>query len=123
MKNVTITLPEGTLQRARVEAAKQGKSLSKFVSDLVAHEVDYDAEEMLRRLSKYFDGPGFPGVSKNWPTREEIYAERENELLRRYERSRLRSGHDGNDEASGRREFAEKDGQEPYAGSKPAKPE
>ncbi len=59
MKNVTITLPENTLQRARVAAAKQGKSLSRFVSDLVTREVDYDPEEMLRRLSKWFDGPAF----------------------------------------------------------------
>jgi hypothetical protein len=123
MKNVTITLPENTVQRARVAAAKQGKSLSKFVSELVSREVDYDAEEMLKRLSKYFDGPGFPGISENWPTREEIYAEREDELLRRYEHSRLRGGHKGHDETSARRELAEKDDQEPYAGPEPAKPE
>jgi hypothetical protein len=123
MKNVTITLPENTLQRARVAAAKQGKSLSRFVSDLVMREVDYDPEEMLRRLSKWFDGPGIPGISKVWEGREKLYAEREDQLLRRHERHRLHSGADGAEETSDRHEFAEKDDQQPYVDSKPAKPE
>lgn len=123
MKNVTITLPEDTLQRARVAAAKQSKSLSKFVSDLVSRELDYDPEEVLKGLSKYIDGPGFPGISENWPTREEIYADREEELLRRHERFRLHARPDRQEQAPDRRELAEKDAQEPYAGSEPAKPE
>ncbi|MEJ2624087.1 MAG: DUF6364 family protein [Pseudolabrys sp.] len=123
MKNVTITLPEDTVRRARVAAASQGKSLSKFVSDLVSREVDYDPEELLDRLSKYFDGPGFPGISKDWPTREEIYADREDELLRRYERHRLHGRSERAGEAEDRRELAEKDDQEPYAGPQSSKPE
>ena len=123
MKNVTITLPEQTLKRARVAAAKEGKSLSKFVSDLVAREVDYDAEEILQRLSKYFDGPGFPGASKCWEGREKLYAEREDELLRRYEHHRLLSGSAGAEETGDRHQLAEKDDQEPYVGPEPAKPE
>lgn len=39
MKNVTLTLDDDVVKRARVEAAKQGKSLSRFVSDLVAQRV------------------------------------------------------------------------------------
>lgn len=35
MKNVTISLDEDTLARARVEAAKRGQSLSRFVSETV----------------------------------------------------------------------------------------
>ena len=120
---VTITLPEATLQRARVAAAQQNKSLSKFVSDLVSRNVGYDPEEILRGLSKYIDGPGFPGVAKDWPTREEIYADREEQLLRRHQHSRLHARSDGQDEAPDRRELAEKDGQEPYVGPEPAKSE
>jgi hypothetical protein len=39
MKNVTITLPEDIVARARVQAAKEGKSLSRFVSGLVERQV------------------------------------------------------------------------------------
>jgi hypothetical protein len=123
MKNVTITVPEDIVRRARIAAAGQGKSLSKFVSDLVSREVDYDPEEVLRRLEPYFSGPGWPGISKDWPTREEIYAERENELLRRYERHRLHGGSGGSGEAVDRHELAEKDDQESYTGPQSPKSE
>jgi hypothetical protein len=121
MKNVTITLPESVLQRARVAAANQNKSLSKFISDLVIRHVGYDPEEILRGLSKYIDGPGFPGIAKDWPTREEIYADREEQLLRRHQRSGLSARSEGQDETSSRDELAEKDRQESYVGSEPAK--
>lgn len=39
MKNITLTLQEDILARARVQAAKEGKSLSKFVSELVERRV------------------------------------------------------------------------------------
>jgi hypothetical protein len=123
MKNVTITLPEATLQRARVAAAKQNKSLSKFVADLVAREVDYDAEEILRRLSKWFDGPGFPGAAKLWEGREKLYAEREDQLLRRHDGHRVLGGSDGPTEATPRRELAEGDDQQSYTGPEPTKSE
>ena len=35
MRNVTITLPDDLARRARVEAAKADKSLSRFVSEIV----------------------------------------------------------------------------------------
>jgi hypothetical protein len=123
MKNVTITLPEATLQRARVAAAKQNKSLSKFVSDVVSKEVDYDPEEMLRRLSKWFDGPGFPGAAKLWEGREKLYAEREDELLRRYDSHRVLGGSGSAGEATPRRELAEDDHRQQYTGPEPTKPE
>lgn len=37
MKNVTITLDERLAKWARVEAAKAGKSLSRWIGDLVSH--------------------------------------------------------------------------------------
>ena len=123
MKNVTITLPENTVRRARVAAASQGKSLSKFVSDLVSREVEYDPEAVLRKLDKFFNGPGFPGASKVWEGREKFYAEREDELLRRYDSHRLRGGSEGTGETSDRHQFAEQDDQKPYAGPEPSKSE
>ena len=42
MKNVTITLSENLARRARVEAAKQDKSLSRFVADLLEERCKAD---------------------------------------------------------------------------------
>lgn len=123
MKNVTITLPAQIVRRARVAAAAQGKSLSKFVSDLVRREIGDDTEERLRRLERFFSGPGFPGAASAWPGREKLYAEREDELLRRYERHRSHGGPERAGEAANRHELAEKDNQEPYTGPQSSKPE
>src|SRR5947199_1850264 len=92
MKNVTITLDEAIASRARIAAATEGKSLSRFVSELVERAVAGQPKAQLEILEKFFSGPGYPGVSKSWRGREELYAEREDELLRRYERNRLRGG-------------------------------
>jgi hypothetical protein len=92
MKNVTITLPDDLAHRARVEAAKQDKSLSRFVADLLAQRCKPEDSVKLALLREFFDGPGWPSSGGPLPKREEIYAEREDELLRRYERSRLRGG-------------------------------
>ena len=47
VKNVTISLKESLARWARVKAAEQGKSLSRFLADLLeermSHESDYDA--------------------------------------------------------------------------------
>jgi hypothetical protein len=42
--------------------------------------------EAAKELREFFVGPGYPGISKNWRGREALYAERENQLLRRYRR-------------------------------------
>jgi hypothetical protein len=47
-------------------------------------------DDRLEKLEYFLKGSGFPGISRNWRGREELYAEREDELLLRYERSRLR---------------------------------
>ena len=39
MKNVTITLPEQTLAKLRIEAARAGKSVSKFMADLAEDRI------------------------------------------------------------------------------------
>ena len=47
MKNVTLSLKENVARWARIKAAEQGKSLSKFLGDLLEermrHESDYEA--------------------------------------------------------------------------------
>ena len=123
MKNVTITLPEATLQRARVAAAKQNKSLSGYISELVTRELGYDPEEILRGLQKHFDGPGFPGAAKLWEGREKLYAEREDQILRRHNSDRVLGGSERSGETAKGRELAERDDQQRYTGPEPTKPE
>ncbi|CAL8967998.1 MULTISPECIES: hypothetical protein [Rhodoplanes] len=122
MKNVTITLPDDVLARARVEAAKQAKSLSRFVADAVVEKMGATDDPAVA-LDRFLSGPGYPGIAANLPTREELYAEREEELLRRYESHRLRDGPGGASEATERRGLAEEPEQDPYAGPQSAKPE
>ncbi len=88
MKDVTITLPDDLAHRVRVEAAKQDKSVSRFIADLLAQQCPADeADKVL--LRKFIEGPGWPGITKARRGREAIYGEREDELLRRYESHRL----------------------------------
>jgi hypothetical protein len=68
MKNVTITLPDDLAHRARVEAARQDKSLSRFLADLLAERCK-DEPDKLAVLESFLSGPGFPGASKAWPGR------------------------------------------------------
>ena len=54
MKNVTVTMSEALLQRARVAAARDGKSLSRFVAEAVEQRVGRhltQREEMERFLA------------------------------------------------------------------------
>jgi hypothetical protein len=128
MRNVTITLPEELARRARVEAAKQDKSLSKFLADLLAERFDGAGarsgdSDKLGVLREFFYGPGYAGISKAWRGREALYAEREDELLRRYDASRLRGRFGGAAQTASGKGFAGGDHQEPYSGPQPAKPE
>jgi hypothetical protein len=118
MKNVTITLPAEVVTEARVAAARRGQSLSKFVSELVEREVGAGAATQLKTLEEFFSGPGIPGISKNWRGREELYAERENKLLRRHKHSDLRSGPVRTGKAAHGGGFAEADDRKPHAGAK-----
>jgi hypothetical protein len=93
MKNVTITLDDSIASRARIEAATRGQSLSKFVRGLIEREIGRDARSDLDVIREFTRGLGYPGISRNWRGREELYAEREDELLRRYELARFTRSH------------------------------
>src|SRR5262249_28296410 len=123
MKNVTITLDDAVATRARVEAASRGKSLSKFIRELIEREVGRDTKSDLDVIREFTRGPGYPGISQNWRGREDLYAEREDELLRRYELTRIhgRSGRTG-EKSAGRRHLGTHD-DKPRTHSKPSKPE
>jgi hypothetical protein len=103
MKNVTISLDEETAAWARVEAAKAGKSLSRYVGDLLARQRGTVGEDSWKVLKEFLDGPGYPGISKNLPSRDELYDDREAELVRRHEHPDLHARPEGAREARRRR--------------------
>jgi len=74
MKNVTITLDEETARWARIEAAKQGTSVSRLLGEILAERRRQEAEyaaAMARFLAR---GPvplKLPGQS--YPRRDDLY--------------------------------------------------
>jgi hypothetical protein len=82
MKNVTITLDERTAAWIRVQAARQSKSVSRFVGEIL-HKQMMDTraynEAMRRFLSE--EPLEFAWTDGHRPTREELH---DRDALRRY---------------------------------------
>ena len=74
MKNVTITMEDTVLQRARIAAATEGKSLSKFIADTVAQKVGRPLTQK-EALDRFLSGPLMRLTDENGkaPTRDQIY--------------------------------------------------
>jgi hypothetical protein len=87
MKNVTITLDEETARWARVEAAKAGKSLSRWIGEHLSGLRSREPTQQ-ESVERFLSSPELPGVAGETGWREEIYAER---LFRRHERSPVRA--------------------------------
>jgi hypothetical protein len=122
MRNVTITLSEELARRARVEAARQDKSLSRFVADLLTERLKAGLVDPLASLREFFDGAGYPGIGQSWHGREAFYAEREDELLRRYQSDRLHHRSERSGQTARGHGFSEADHQSSQPGAKSAKP-
>ena len=85
MKNVTITMDEELYRLTRVDAAKAGKSMSRYIADRLRQPVEQNPspDEIARRknhveaLRAVFAGPKF-SISKNgrMPTADERNARR-----------------------------------------------
>jgi hypothetical protein len=88
MKNVTISLPDHLARRARVEAAKAGMSLSRWIGGLIRTDlgVGQPGGATLRDL---IGRPGWPGVAADLPKRSELY---DRPALRRHNSADLRDG-------------------------------
>ena len=74
MNNVTITLDDDTLARARVKAAERNLSLSRFVGEVLREHMRGDDEyerAMRRALSRKPEVLLRPG--ERLPKREELY--------------------------------------------------
>lgn len=74
MKNVTLSLDEQVLARARVAAAQQGKSLSRFIGELVERSVGRPLTQR-EAMERFLSGPLLDLTDENGkaPTRDRIY--------------------------------------------------
>lgn len=80
MANLTITVDEATLKRARIRAIERGESVNKFLADQLRKYADDDAEEQrwiedrerMRAVAEKYAGHR---SRRPW-TREELYDER-----------------------------------------------
>ena len=75
MKNVTVTMDEAVLQRARVAAATEGKSLSKFIAETVEQRIGRPMTQS-EALEQFLAGPPLHLLDEKGraPTRDRIYA-------------------------------------------------
>jgi plasmid stability protein len=74
MKNLTVTLPDETYQHLRVAAAKQGKSMSRLVGELVERRIGRPISKV-EAMRRFLDGPLMDLTDENGkaPTRDQIY--------------------------------------------------
>jgi hypothetical protein len=86
MKSVTLSLDDDLAGWVRIEAAAQGKTPSRYLTDLLMQRRGKASQRASQReaLERFLSGPGFPGIAADLPTREELYAER---LFRRHDDS------------------------------------
>jgi hypothetical protein len=74
MKNVTVTMDEALLRKARIAAAEQGKSLSKFIAETMERRV---GRELTHKdaIARFIAGPlmDLTDENGNAPTRDDIY--------------------------------------------------
>src|SRR5918911_2846262 len=84
MKNVTVTMEDALLRKARIAAAEEGKSLSKFIAETVERRVGRQLTQ-LEALERFLAGPLWESGGGPLPSRDEIYAER----LHRHQRADL----------------------------------
>ncbi len=82
MKNVTISMDDNLHRETRINAARSGKSISRYIADRLreSEPVQDQAEERRRRreaLQRVFAGPKLP-ISENgkMPTADERNARR-----------------------------------------------
>ncbi len=74
MRNVTITLDDETARWARIEAARQDTSVSKFVGAMLRERMHRSDEYERAKRSYLSRGPvPMSGPGDRYPTREEIY--------------------------------------------------
>lgn len=72
LRNVTITLGEDLARWVRIEAAREDKSVSQFLADLLKQRMlENDSYEQSMR--RFLARKPFPKTDGKYPKREEIY--------------------------------------------------
>lgn len=72
MKNVTITLEPRLLEAARKAAADQGKSLNKFLRELIARNVERKPGKAMEEFFELVERIGYSNKGIDWQ-REDLY--------------------------------------------------
>jgi hypothetical protein len=74
MKNVTITLDEETARWARIEAARQGTSVSRLVGRLLRERREQETERLVA-LERFMQRPvkALKAEDGTYPDREALY--------------------------------------------------
>ncbi|KAA2237193.1 hypothetical protein [Salinarimonas soli] len=74
MKNVTVTMDEATLRKARVAAASEGKSLSRFIAETIERRVGRPLSQR-EALDRFLAGPlmDLTDESGRAPSRDELH--------------------------------------------------
>ncbi|WP_051356709.1 ribbon-helix-helix protein, CopG family [Azorhizobium doebereinerae] len=85
MKNVTITLSDDLASRVRLAAAREGKSLSKFIAEHLSRALGGHTDPLIP-FDRWLAGPGWDAGAGDPPTREDIH---DRPVLRGYERADL----------------------------------
>ena len=77
MKNVTVTMEDTVADWARMEAARRNTSVSRLVGELLAEKMRHD-DAYERAMREWLERDfSFTSDGSPYPTREEIYAERQ----------------------------------------------
>ena len=122
MINVTITMDEEIARWARVEAAKAGMSVSRWVGALLAERRGGEGASLTRQqegLKRFLDLPARDiGYYGKGPTRDETYSE----VLHRHQRAVVREGQDIPFEAEGGTAMVKRPARQKRGGPKRAKP-
>jgi hypothetical protein len=118
MTNVTVTLDEAVLAAARQEAERAGKSLSRYLADLLTAEQKRLAEERMAGMDAFLKvakSVKLAGEAYKFD-RDEIY----DEAFSRYERGDLRFGPARAGQAGALSRVAEPSGGGEFAHDQPA---
>jgi hypothetical protein len=75
MRNVTVTLDEETAHRARVKAAEQKMSLSRYIGEVLRRQLRHDDAYEAAYRGWRADRKPWPlkGPPRPYPKREELY--------------------------------------------------
>jgi hypothetical protein len=73
MKNVTITVEDGVLEWARIEAARRNSSVSRMVGELLAEKMRHDDAYQRAYEEWKADRARFHSGGQAYPKRGELY--------------------------------------------------